>query len=497
MSLPAPMPATARENGRRRSIIPCFSAKRLLASVVTVFAFLFSAMFAAPALSASWPWDYYGDYYEWNYEPIVIDLFPPYYIEDDDYAIVGIAYPENIIYRINGTRAWGGEYYFSPGDTVTITAEPESGYCFPDGSVTAWTHTFGSDSFSPNPPDFWDEPGYSIVCISESPHFIYWLNGEQVWSGEYSFSPGDTVTVTVEPEEGFSIPDGVTSEWTHTFAAWAVTPEPPVFIGSDDWGPCVYIPGFYNDFNITYRINGEAIWYEENYFSEGDTVTVTAEIPEGYSLSEGAVAEWTHTFGAGSSPQPVTPDEPDFTEAQYYGDDTVVVIPLTENVLYRINGTDVCEGEYYYSAGDTVTVTAVLDGTGDYCFSEGAATEWTHTFAVVKFTPSGTWSPGGLLQYGVLTASAHLNAVFVNPHNGEAVTDAVSYNKVESGAPGQALTPGMMLPSGTYGIRATLPASVWHHGAQVDATLTVATVSGIVITGGDGELEAELYTPVR
>jgi hypothetical protein len=96
----------------------------------------------------------------------------------------------------------------------------------------------------------------------------------------------------------------------------------------------------------------------------------------------------------------------------------------------------------------------------------------TKDLVVAKATPNGTYLPAVLLQYAGLTA-AHLNASFVNPHNGASVAGTVSYNLVESGTLGQALAPGMMLAPGAYTVRASLSASDNYNATHVDATLVV------------------------
>jgi hypothetical protein len=98
----------------------------------------------------------------------------------------------------------------------------------------------------------------------------------------------------------------------------------------------------------------------------------------------------------------------------------------------------------------------------------------TKDLVVAKATPDGTYMPSVLLQYAGLTA-AHLNATFVNPHNGASVAGVVSYNLVESGTIAQALEPGATPPlaPGTYTVRASISASDNYNAAHVDATLIV------------------------
>ncbi|WP_334319702.1 RHS repeat-associated core domain-containing protein [Termitidicoccus mucosus] len=129
---------------------------------------------------------------------------------------------------------------------------------------------------------------------------------------------------------------------------------------------------------VTYYIDGgEGVPGEDQYYSLGDTVTVTVVAEEGYHFPNNAVTTWTHTFGS-SSPYFIVPVAPVFVDPGYGGDEAFVNISHSENVTYRINGMSVGGGEYGYFVGNTVTVT-IEPATG-YFFAKDAVTEWTHSF---------------------------------------------------------------------------------------------------------------------
>lgn len=110
---------------------------------------------------------------------------------------------------------------------------------------------------------------------------------------------------------------------------------------------------------------------------EGDVVTVTAVLAEGYVLAEGATDTWELTIPAVvPCPVEVTPEAPTVTDVDVIGGDTIT-IPSVEGVEYLIDSV-VVAGTYEVPAGRTeVVVNArALDG---YVLAEGATSEWTLT----------------------------------------------------------------------------------------------------------------------
>jgi hypothetical protein len=105
-------------------------------------------------------------------EPVVPDapqFIEPEYEWGEGYFIIPNV--EEVTYYINGENAYGNEYFFYQGDTVTITAEPGEGYHFPGGTVTSWTYTFGP------------APSVQIVFEQLSPHVF---NGQTVTGGGWA-----------------------------------------------------------------------------------------------------------------------------------------------------------------------------------------------------------------------------------------------------------------------------------------------------------------------
>lgn len=499
------------------------------------------------------PWEgFYFPVTEWTHTFAGGPVTPgdPGFIEpayDDANASVVIPNAGNAIYYIDGMEAMSGDqYYFAFGETITISVMRTD-----NGSTFEWTHTFnGSGGGAPlhpasvdGPPDFRDY--IASVHIPYVDGACYYINGNAAGEGDYPFSFGETITVTLAPWFEYYLPSGVATAWTHTFIP--ASPPAPGFHMDDDYA---YVSFPWTDGIFSYRIEGSGgswggIWEGEWYCSDGETVTVTAEPAEGYQFAPGVVTQWTHTFDR----QAITPWEP-----SYY--DGGVSIPWVENVIYRINGVEVMDGDHGFGVGETITVTAeAADGyhfspgavtewthtfadpyqiappapsfddsgvmvylsgpdcatyringveawEGEFCFSlgetvtvtaeatngyyfaPGAVTTWTHTFVVPngKFTPAGRWAPASLPQSSGLAASAHLNAVFINPATGAPVPGSVAYYLVEDGVIVQTLAPGMTLPPGTHTVRARLPASQDHNTAYVDATLAVAASNP---NGGD------------
>jgi LPXTG-motif cell wall-anchored protein len=122
-------------------------------------------------------------------------------------------------YSITGT--------VGPGETVTITATPRDGYTFPQDAETSWEHTFdslddcdtddgGEDPFDTTPA----EPMFADPdCDGTEAGFTAEDTDEYTYSITGTVGPGETVTVTATPRDGYTFPQDAETSWEHTFTA--------------------------------------------------------------------------------------------------------------------------------------------------------------------------------------------------------------------------------------------------------------------------------------
>jgi len=129
-----------------------------------------------------------------------------------------------------------------------------------------------------------------------------------VWtpSGETVLEPGESVTYTVTPAEGYEFPEDAQTEWTftNTFDTETCEQEPtpvipteptPTDVCEPPTGPTndrIAIPA---DANFTYQVDGK----DEkagSFVATGTSHTVEAVAKEGVVIKEGAKTEWMFTF---------------------------------------------------------------------------------------------------------------------------------------------------------------------------------------------------------
>lgn len=183
---------------------------------------------------------------------------------EEGFGTLDLPYVENVIYRINGWEAYGGDYHtYDVGTTVIVTVEPAQGYSFPDGAVATWTHTFGYAP--PRPPSFHEEADDEYyVRIPAAAIAIYRINGSVVAEGDHPCSSG-VVTVTAEPMQGHSFSAGTVTLWTHTFGA--NEPPPPVnnaaFIASGSI-PSPIAAGQTVTVSVTMQNTGNTTWNDNS-----------------------------------------------------------------------------------------------------------------------------------------------------------------------------------------------------------------------------------------
>lgn len=187
-----------------------------------------------------------------------------------------------------------------------------------------------------------------------------------------------------------------------------VTPPAPIFLdpdGEDIGQPTIIFPGREG---VDYAINGVLLGWEGDWYPDSNFVTVTAVPWYGYCFPANAVTLWTHTFSAPTPTMIPSPDAPQFIDPANENEYGYVFVPgYSETIVYRLNN-NIFEGDYYFPAGTTITVTAE-HGPG-FCFPSDAVTEWTHTFRAPETPPAPPPGPLSSLDIAASTANGQISA---------------------------------------------------------------------------------------
>ncbi len=294
---------------------------------------------------------------------------------------------------------------YAPGDAVTVTAELQTGYEWADPLPDGWervdaTRATYTVTFADNPcvPASPAAPVVAeSVCVDGAPTAPT-LTVATTEGIEYSlepagpYVPGQTVTVTAVLESGYewgTLPGGweevdpTTAELDVTFAGNPCIPVIPVAPGVDE---SVCVNGEPTAPTLT-PATTEGITYSVDPagpYEPGQEVTVTAvldggyewgDLPEGWVGVDATTATYDVTF-AGNPCRPVTPAAPDVTQAVCEDGQLTpptLVLPEDSDAI-----TYTADPEGTYAPGQTVTVTATLDGdTSEW--GDLTGTGWTET----------------------------------------------------------------------------------------------------------------------
>ncbi len=213
-------------------------------------------------------------------------------------------------YLVTGVKTAAGTYNAVDGSTVTIAAQAQSGFSLT--GTTTFTHTFAAMPICTTPvatvpPTYTEslctsgattQPTYTIPAVAGIDYFV---NGVKTAAGTYNALGGATVTITAQPEAGFSLTG--TMSFTHTFAATptcvvSVTPAPASFTDAICSGgvasQAVYtIPTVAG---VDYFVNGVVTAPGTYTAADGSSLAITAKARPGYALT--GTVSFTHTFAA-------------------------------------------------------------------------------------------------------------------------------------------------------------------------------------------------------
>lgn len=251
------------------------------------------------------------------------------------------------------------------------------------------------------------------TCVNGQPSSPAWM-GQNLADITYTLTSGtvgngNTITITAAPKPGFAFPPTAPATFTHTFgpvatcqaAATVVTPSVTFTDSVCNSGVLVNPSwtGAHSD-EISYVVSGGAL-------ASGSPITITASPKSGFAFPPGAQTTFSHTFAVsptcqqGGNVEAVVP--PVFKDATCPAVGAVAVNLGGQGFLTPAEATskgnflDVNHVTYtltgQFQSGGTIHVAASAD-TG-YKLGSGAATSWTHTFAVVKCPVGGPSSGAG------------------------------------------------------------------------------------------------------
>lgn len=237
---------------------------------------------------------------------------------------------------------------------------------------------------------------HDTYLITTTPHVQYFIqNGSTltpVSAGTHSAGGATSITVVAQATDGYVLAGA--SQWTLAFTDVACvvsitptqpTPTPPTCQYQ------YYVFTFTAPAHYHYEYNGQPLVSGTSFDANGATVTITAVADSGYTFGN-SPSSWQYVLtpanGCGSQDQPVTPDEPSFTDVCGIANDTYT-IPSKTGVDYFVNGTPVAAGTYHVGAGN-VSITITAQAQEGYIISEEVQTEWSHTFTNEACPPEKT-----------------------------------------------------------------------------------------------------------
>lgn len=211
--------------------------------------------------------------------------------------VPGTAADKIVIPDVEGVTYWSGTVELGAGEhpgsgQVTVTASPQPGFVFPQGSVVSWSWSFAATrvEVTPESPVFVDEDGTvnDAVRIPAVEGVQYRVDGVSVPAGDHPASGAVTVTA-VAAGDGWRIASGAPTSWSWTFDPLAyVSPAGPT------WRASSYsIPA---ETGVAYSIDGTVIDAGEYAVSTGTGVLSTTTFDAG----EGAPwpAPWVRGWGS-------------------------------------------------------------------------------------------------------------------------------------------------------------------------------------------------------
>ncbi|MDD7505326.1 MAG: endo-alpha-N-acetylgalactosaminidase family protein [Actinomycetaceae bacterium] len=164
----------------------------------------------------------------------VVALEPVWNDKDGSFTVPSV---EGITYSLDGkVLAPGGVVDGLAGKRVVVTAAAGEGYVFGEDSPRTFVHQF--PTLPPYPSLVWleapratDPSSCDVAPFVEIPQSLgvrYFINGVPVDAGKHEYAYGESVTVSVAVNDGFTLVPGATTTWTFhaDVPAGCATPDP-------------------------------------------------------------------------------------------------------------------------------------------------------------------------------------------------------------------------------------------------------------------------------
>jgi len=227
-------------------------------------------------------------------------------------AVAGVKYLVNGIESAPGTYPAGTTY------EVNIKVIPQTGYTFPQGTVTDYFNFYQQNNPNPTPPPVQQlqnaipvPPIFNHLdmtyTIQRSEGIQYRANGVDVAIGTFKVPAGAEVpvTITAVAVAGFTIPAGTTTQWTEIFKPVptniVVSPPAPTF---DSVKRTYTIPVAAG---VDYSVNGVKKPAGTYAVGVGGTLSVVATPQPGYLFTGQTVWNYFYLVVQPPAPTPPTP----------------------------------------------------------------------------------------------------------------------------------------------------------------------------------------------
>ena len=225
----------------------------------------------------------------------------------------------------------GGD--FNVGETVTLSATPETGYEFSSWSSSP-SVTISNDSF--------EMPASNVTITANYTAIDYTVavNGDGTQTGDGIYTIGQTVTLTAQPQAGYE------------FSSWSSSPS--VTISNDSFempASNVTITANYTAIDYTVAVNGDGTQTGDGIYTIGQTVTLTAQPQAGYEFSS-----WSSSPSVTISNDSFEMPASNVTITANY---TAIGYTVTVNGTNGTQEASVDGGDF--NVGETVTLSATPD----------------------------------------------------------------------------------------------------------------------------------------
>jgi len=325
-------------------------------------------------------------------------------------------------YLVNGSVVAAGTYSTTQGATVSITAEPKSGYVLEGTAswslqataidctehVTVVAAVFGNETCvnrasvdgtlvlpATTGVVYSVSPASAIIAAVPAPDAVTAIDGSNVAPGTYAITPGVTITVTARPATGYTL-EGTTT-FTHVY--------PAALDCTEHVEPAQATTATYTipaTTGVEYRVNGSETAAQAGTYplAQGASVEIEASAKTGYTL-EGD-DEWTLTAKTIDCTVTTTPTAPTYTvQACLYPSYTVqpatVTIPATTGVVYSLDGVVTPAGRVTVGTGAHTVTAAGVEGYELIGYPAGG---WSTTITAVPCEYAVLANPPSLASTG-------------------------------------------------------------------------------------------------